>query len=319
MTGVPDQEQYINTVGIENFDYVDTRGWEYRDTQTEVKSDFVELLLEQWETVNPNKRSPAPVGIPNVVHWIWLRRDPKKQEFGELKGTFHKFMKTWIDRNPEFTFNIWTDNPNFEVPKQFGDIINVKGPQDIEDLLDKLPDQVRNNIKYLMKNHGNVGARSDTLRQCILYFEGGIYADVNDAMCMAPLDKMFEKFDFIIGMEPVVYVNNAIIASKKRHPIPQAMITWLAHNAREFVDEWEHDYTDEEQDAKDDYIVSTTGPIAMTQVMFGVMKNSIRKLDHSLILPSAWVYPNYWIPESPGVWLKPVSIFSHWDGRSFLE
>lgn len=319
MTGVPDKEQYINTVGIENFDYVDTKGWKYVDTGTEVKSDFVELLLDQWEVVNPNKRSNAPVGIPKDVHWIWLRRDPTKQEFGDLKPTFYKFMKTWIDRNPEFTFNIWTDNPNFEVPRQFEGMIRVRGPEEIAGLIERLPDEVRANIKYLLKNHMNVGARSDTLRQAILYLEGGIYADVNDAMCMAPLEKMFQKFDFIIGMEPVVYVNNAIIASKKKHPIPQAMLVWLSHNAREFVEEWEQDYTDEEQDAKDDYIVSTTGPIAMTQVIFGVMKRSLSKLNHSLILPSAWVYPNYWIPETPGIWLKPVSIFSHWDGREYLK
>ena len=128
-----------------------------------------------------------------------------------------------------------------------------------------------------------------------------------------------DKFDYIIGLEPVIYVNNAIIASKKKHPIGKAMISWLSHNAHDFVEEWKEDYKDESQDAKDDYIVSTTGPIAMTQAIFGVMKRKNPGLEHSLFLPSAWVYPNYWIAESPSVWLKPVSMFSHYDRRDYLK
>jgi hypothetical protein len=319
MTGVPDKDQYFNTVGIETFDYYTFDKWDYIGEESGGKLDFAEMLLEQWNKVNPGKRSSAPEGIPKVVQWIWLRRDISKKEYGPLKPIFYKFMNTWISRNPDFQFNVWTDNPNFVVPKQFEDVITVKGPDEIEKLLDKLPDNIRKKIKYLYKNHKNPGARSDTLRQVILYYEGGIYSDVNDGACLAPMDKMMDKFDYIIGMEPVMYVNNAIIASKKRHPIGQAMIGWLAKNYKDFVEEWSIDYKDEDQESKDDYIVSTTGPIALTQVIYGVMMRKKPGLDHSLFLPSAWVYPNYWIPESPGVWLKPVSIFSHYDMREFLK
>ena len=113
MTGVPDKDQYLNTVGIENLDFMVVNGWKYDDTESGIKSDFVELLLEHWEEVNPKKRSSSPIKIPDVIQWIWLRRDPKKEEYGLLKPLFYKFMSTWINRNPEFTFNLWTDNPNF--------------------------------------------------------------------------------------------------------------------------------------------------------------------------------------------------------------
>lgn len=319
MTGVPDKDQYLNTVGIEMFDYVEVEGWKYKGTESGNKIDFTEMLLDHWKKVNPQKPGSKPVnGIPKVVQWIWLRRDPRKQEFGPLKPLFYKFMNTWVKRNPNFIFNVWTDNPDFKVPKMFEGIITVKGPEEIEKLLNRLDSNVKAKIKFLFKNHLNPGARSDTLRQVILYLEGGWYGDVNDSVCLAPLDKMSENFDYLIGMEPVVYVNNAIVASKKRHVFSQCMISWLAYHAKEFVEEWEDDYVDEEQDAKDDYIVSTTGPIALTQVIFGAMMKHENKLKNTLILPSAWVYPNYWISETSDKWLKPVSIFAHYDQREFL-
>lgn len=318
MTGVPDKDQYFNTVGIEQLRYHKIDGWKYIGEETGDKLHFAEMLLEQWDKVNPSKRSVAPVGIPKIVQWIWVRKDITKNEYGPLKPVFYKFMNTWVERNPGFQFNIWTDNPNFKVPKQFADIVTIKGPEDIEQLMNKLPEEVRSKIKYLYKNHKNPGGRSDVLRQVILYYEGGIYSDINDGACLAPMEKMMEKYDYIIGMEPVMYVNNAIIGSKKKHPFGQAMIAWLAKNSKDFVEEWDIDYKDAEQVEKDDWVVSTTGPIALSEIIFGVMLRKKPGLEHTLILPSAWVYPNYWIAESPGIWLKPVSIFSHYDRRDFL-
>lgn len=320
MTGIPDKDQYMNTLGLETFDYMDVKGWKLIDSDKGAKNHWIELILEQWDRCNPRKKAKAPEGIPKKVQWIWLRRDPRKMEFGKLKPVFYKFMDTWIERNPGFEYNLWTDNPDFVVPKKYEDVITVKGPDEIEKILNKLPKgKVRDNIRYMYENHLNVGARSDTLRQCILYYDGGIYADVNDGACLAPMEKMMDKFDFIIGMEPVMYVNNAIIGAKKGHIINQAMIAWLADEAEDLVDEWENDYIDAEQEEKDDYIVSTTGPIAMTNVIFGLMLKERGGMDHSLFLPSSWIYPNYFIPESPTVWLKPVSITAHFDRRDYLK
>jgi hypothetical protein len=122
----------------------------------------------------------------------------------------------------------------------------------------------------------------------------------------------------MIGMEPVMYVNNAIIASKKGHVVPKRFLAVLAANAHDYVQEWIEDYAHEtEQDAKDDYIVGTTGPIAMSGIIFGVLRD--HTLKHSVIFPSSWVYPNYWIPEPSNVWLKPVSLFGHYDARDYLK
>jgi hypothetical protein len=317
MNGVVDKDQYLNTVGLESMDAVITQGWTYIDTEQKAKSDFTDDLLEHWKSVNPGKRSYSKGQIPKAINWIWVRKDIREDSYGALDPKFYKFMRSWIDRNPGFKYNMWTDNPNFNVPEEFKGIITIRGPEDIKKILAKLPKEVRSSITYLYKNHINPAVRSDVLRQVILYYEGGVYADVNDGLCLAPLEKMLEKFDYIIGMEPVMYVNNAILASKKRHPITQAMLAWLAHISKDFVEEWESDYLDAEAEDRDDYIVNMSGPIALTYVIFGLLESG-KKLDSTLILPASWVYPNYWIPESPENWLKPMSIFAHYDGRTFL-
>lgn len=320
MTGVPDVDQYLNTTGIENLEFMNVNGWKFIDIETGIKSEFVNGLLDHWKRVNPQKTKKAKNPIPEKVHWIWFRLHPKLKKYGKLKPKFYKFMDTWINRNPDFEFNIWTDNPDFDLPKRYEGIVNVRGPKEVEKLLNKLPSgHVRKNIKYMFNNHLNVGARSDTFRQVLLYYEGGMYSDVNDGACNASLKKMFEKFDYMIAMEPVVYMNNALIASAPGHIYTKNMIAWLAGSAHDFVDEWEEDYADAEQDERDDYIVSTTGPIALTQVIFGAMKDHYDLLDDTVMLPSSWMYPNYWQTESPENWLKPVSIASHYDGREYLK
>uniref|UniRef100_A0A6C0EL92 Uncharacterized protein n=1 Tax=viral metagenome TaxID=1070528 RepID=A0A6C0EL92_9ZZZZ len=318
MSGVPDKDQYLSTLGMEQMAAISFNDWDYVDDRDgEAKSNWVELLLEQWDRCNPYKSGKAKAHIPFKIHWIWLSRYHDGREFGKIQSKFYKFMETWIQRNPNFEINMWTDNPQFHVPPRFQDILRVRGPDDIKKAVHKLPPKVQRNITYMLRNHPNVGARSDTLRQVILYTEGGVYADVNDGACLASLQKMCEKFDFMIGMEPVMYVNNAIIAAKKGHIINKRFIAYLATNAHDFVNEWIEDYIDDpDQDSKDDYIVSTTGPIAMSTIIHGVLMDTT--LKHSVIFPSSWIYPNFWIKESSETWLKPISITAHYDARDYL-
>lgn len=319
MNGIADKDQYLYSVGIENFPLFDTQGWEYIDTIDRIKSEFSELLLQQWDVCNPGKSSKPKSHIPLKLHWIWLSLDHKGKSFGKIKSRFYKFMDTWINKNPEFEFNIWTDNPDFYLPDRYCGTVNVRGPDDITALLKKLPKNVEKEITYLVKNHPNVGGRSDCIRQVVLYEEGGLYSDINDGACLVSMKKMCEKFDYLIGMEPVMYVNNAIMGGKRHHPIFQGMIAWLAYNSRSFVIEWKNDYAGATQDEKDDYIVGTTGPIALTSIIFGILESNPGKLEHSLFLPSAWVYPNYWMPTSPIEWLKPISFCAHYDLRDYLK
>jgi hypothetical protein len=317
MNGIPDTVQYLNTVGIENLTFIDSRGWKFKEEDSGSKIEFSEILIDRWKKINPTKKPETKVSIPLKVHWIWLRLN-LDGKYGELPDRFFKFMDTWINHNQNFEFNIWTDNEDFKLPEKYENVIKVNGPGNIEKLFNKLPPNISKKIKFLYKNHKNVGARSDTLRQAILHIIGGMYSDINDGSCLMSLEQICNKFDFLIGLEPVMYVNNAIIGSAPKHDFTKNMLVWLANNSKDFVEEWDEDYTgkDVEQDEKDDYIVSTTGPIAMTYCIFGALKK--KEYNSSLILPSSWIYPNYWVKESPVHWLKPVSLTAHFDARDYL-
>jgi hypothetical protein len=316
MNGIPDKDQYLNTAGIEPLETTDVDGWDY-NADSIMKSEAAELLLEHWKTTNIKTRTKVLVGIPHKIHWIWLSLTPTGEKFGDIKPRFYKFMESWMDKNPTFEFNVWTDNKDFKVPERYKDIITVRGPDDIKNILNSLPVELKKNITYLFKNHPNVGARSDTLRQVILYMMGGMYSDINDGACLVSMKNLCDKFSYIIGMEPVMYVNNAIIGSRKRHTFSKNMLVWLSRNARSFVAEWKEYYVDEVQDAKDDYIVGTTGPIALTSVIIAAMMK--KKYPGSLIAPSSYIYPNYWNTVAPSMWLKPVSLTAHYDARDYLK
>ena len=177
--------------------------------------DWVQLVADRWSEINPAKRLPAGKSIPKKIHWIWLARQPGTPN--PLKPKYTKFMRSWILRNPNSEFYLWTDSSDPGIPTEIKDKVQVMNQDDISDLLNNLPAESRNGAIYMYKKHPNVGSRADTLRQCILYTIGGVYADVNDMLCMIPMEPYMEKFDFMAGLEPMLYVNNAFVA-----PAPKA-------------------------------------------------------------------------------------------------
>ncbi len=146
MSGIPDKDQYLSTLGLEQFGTVNVDGWNYVDEEDEAKSEWIEYLLEQWDRCNPRKAGRAKQHIPLKIHWIWLSKYHDGRKFGKLSSKFYKFMETWMVRNPEFEFNIWTDNPEFHLPSRFEGLIDVRGPADIKNLFGKLPQKIRKRI-----------------------------------------------------------------------------------------------------------------------------------------------------------------------------
>ena len=316
MCGIPNKHQYISTtdlnVWLEKYE-IEHRNLEIEE---EERSEWAEFLETHWIECNPSNAIilPKSKSIPFKIHWIWISRVPGTEN--PLKKRFTKFIKTWIVRNPNCEYNLWTDSSNPGVPIELKDKIRVRNIKDIQNILNSLPNSIKNGVKYVYKNHPNVGARSDTLRQSILYVEGGCYADVNDMNCLMPIEDLFEKFDYMIGLEPGIYVNNAFMASAPKHIIPKNFLTFISINSREFVKEWKDDSPDMSKDEKDDLIVSQTGPIAMTSVIFGVID---KDLSNTCIFPCSWIYPNYGVTKSSENWLKPVSLTAHFDARDYLK
>lgn len=269
---------------------------------------------DHWQRVNPKKQLKKTKGIPGNVHFIWLSKQPGKPN--PLKNNFKKFIETWVDRNEECDFYIWTDSSDIGLWPDLEEVINIMYKNDIDDLVKKLPSKWRSPLKKLLAKHPNVGVRADTLRQIILYSMGGIYADINDMACIMPMKNFRKKFDFMAGMEPMLYVNNAFIATKPKHIINKNFLIFISENANEFLDEWDPSLSTEE---KDNLVVSETGPIAFSGILYGVFDTDYGKLGNTCIFPCSWIYPNYEITESPESWLKPISMSCHYDARDYLK
>lgn len=312
--GIVNENLYYNTVGLNAYvNKIVVRGGVINVDDNESMYDWVRLCSEHWGRVNPASRLSSGGSIPGLIHFIWLSKVPGGSA-NPLKPKFKKYIASWINRNPECKCMIWTDSrTEFSVPVR-GMI--VKYGSDILEIIKKLPKHMQRNLTRLYKRHPNVGIRADTLRQMILYVMGGMYADVNDMSCIMPMKNFRKKFDFIAGMEPMMYVNNAFVAAKPRHIIQRNFLEYISQNSSTFLRDWDPKLETEE---KDNLVVSQTGPIAFSGILFGLLDKGSRYMKRSCILPSSWVYPNYQITSEPESWLKPVSITSHYDQRDYLK
>jgi mannosyltransferase OCH1-like enzyme len=315
-SGVLNADQYYATTGLNA--YLSKVYREHGHMESEEDSSmmhWVETLAERWKNINPAKRLPRGKSIPHKIHWIWLSRVPGTPN--PLRKKYTKFMKSWIMRNPTSEFFLWTDSSDPKISPEIRDRIQIMDANDINDLMNSLPSESKQGILHMYKKHPNVGSRADTLRQCILYSIGGIYADVNDMLCMIPLETYMDKFDFMAGLEPMLYVNNAFVASAPKHPIVRNFLQFIAQNSKEFVNNWDPNL---EKDEKDNLVVSQTGPIAFSSIIFGLIDPETgQDLPRTCIFPSKFIYSNYEINETPLSWLTPITLCSHWDERAFLK
>lgn len=316
-SGIVNPEQYYSTTGLNAFlersDRVRERGEDdWIEPEDTLMEEWVTRLNEQWAVVNPSKNLPSGKKIPYKIHWIWLSRVPGSAN--PLKPKFAKFMKSWIAYNPNCEYNLWTDSSDPGIHTDIVEYVRIRDSNDIQKLLNKLPEESKDGIKQMISQHPNVGSRADSLRQAILYIEGGCYADVNDMECLMPMESYFDKFDFMAGLEPMMYANNAFVSSSKGHPIVKNFLLSIAQNADDFIDEWDPDM---EKDDKDNLVVSQTGPIAFSSIIFGVLEN--KSMPRTCIFPSKFIYSNYEIADSPLSWLSPVSLSGHFDARDYLK
>jgi mannosyltransferase OCH1-like enzyme len=314
-SGIVNSEQYFSTTGLNA--YIDKA---YRAKsgieidEGSMMMDFVEKVAERWESINPATRSPKGESIPHKIHWIWLSKVPGSPN--PLKSKYTKFMKTWIDRNPNSEFFLWTDSSDPNISKSIADKVQIMDEDSIYDVLEQLPNESRDGIINMFENHPNVGSRADSLRQAILYTIGGVYADVNDMACLIPMEPYMDHFDFMAGLEPMMYANNAFVASAPGHPIVRNFLQFIAESSDDFIDDWDPDMDTEE---KDDLVVSQTGPVAFSSVINGVINNDEDVLPRTCIFPSKFIYSNYEISESPLSWLSFLSLTAHFDARDYLK
>lgn len=164
-------------------------------------------LYERQKELRHQKAHPK---IPKVVHFIWL--GPRS-----FPGESVKNIRTWMAKNPDWTFKFWTDRER-DPPCHGMETIVMK--------------------KYSFPLLGrcyeaseNWGEKSDVLRFEILFHQGGVYVD-HDANCLQPFDGMHGAYDFYCGLEaphpPVaglnITVGNGVIGSRPGHPVVKEVI-----------------------------------------------------------------------------------------------
>jgi hypothetical protein len=153
--------------------------------------------------------------IPKVVHFIWLGPRPFPPQSVSN-------VRSWIAKNPGWTFKFWTDRPR-DPPCHGMEAIVIK----------EYPFQL---LKHCYATSENWGEKSDILRFEILNSEGGVYVD-HDASCLKPFEPYHQAYDFFCGLETPhppfvgrhITAGNGVIGSRPGHPVIQRVIQLIDH------------------------------------------------------------------------------------------
>jgi mannosyltransferase OCH1-like enzyme len=131
--------------------------------------------------------------IPKIIHQIWLG--------GKFPDKYQDLSNSWLDKNPNWKFKLWTDDDL----EEFG-LVNIKQFNDAP----------------------NLGMKSDIFRYEILYRYGGLYIDT-DFQCLKSFDDLvyLELFTGTGHMDtPDMF--NGLIACKPKHNIMKLLIDGIS-------------------------------------------------------------------------------------------
>jgi len=138
-------------------------------------NDVNSLLLDQ------NQR------IPKLI-WQTAKSIPHPQS--------HEYIKTWIDKNPEYEWLFMDD---------------VRCDQFIKDNFNQEFYEMYMSLPYGVM-------RADVWRVCVVYVYGGTYVDT-DCECVVPINQWINNYSLIVAEEvPNGDIANFAFAAEPRHP-----------------------------------------------------------------------------------------------------
>ncbi|MBP2307309.1 glycosyltransferase [Azospirillum melinis] len=108
--------------------------------------------------------------IPRLIHQTW--------KTGDIPSGFQTLQRSWIARNPGFSYRFWTD----------GDI-------------ERFVAEEHPALLPVFRGYADPIARIDLARYLILRRFGGVYADL-DFECLQPIDGLLEGRSLVVGLEP---------------------------------------------------------------------------------------------------------------------
>ncbi len=167
------------------------------------------LLVLMWITKNKLQyRTTTTILSPYISHYISPRKPPTKnsripkqifQTFAKNRMAMETYNATrsWIKNNPEYSYNFFNDK--------------------------EIRQYIKNNFEKKVLTAFDMlvpGAyKADLWRYCILYKEGGVYADAKQ-INLVPLDKIIgSDVDFIsVKDEKRNAIFNAFICTVPNHP-----------------------------------------------------------------------------------------------------
>ena len=193
--------------------------------------------------------------IPKIIHQVWSGK------YGPVLPKFAEFAESWKKHHPDWDYVLWDE-------KAMNELVEEKFPQ-YRKQYEHLPFDIQ---------------RWDVIRYLILFTYGGLYADL-DYQCLKPFDAILDKQMCCMGLEPASHaqminkhfcIGNALMASVSAHPFFKELIMAVL----------KEDLVYDRQQNPIQWIISTTGPVILTDIWFKYAdKESIMLLNDTLVAP----------------------------------
>ncbi len=158
--------------------------------------------------------------IPKILHQTW--KDT------QLPAELAEFQRTWLEKHPGWTYNLWTDADNRQFIRQHYVWFLP--------IYDGYPEHIM---------------RVDAVRYFILHHFGGVYVDL-DFECLQSVEPLLQDHALVFGLEPQAHLEmrqragypldrivcNAFMASTPGHPFWEYVFKQLIsyHRAPEVLD-----------------------------------------------------------------------------------
>lgn len=189
-----------------------------------------------------------------IIHQIWYNLG----NGNTIPEKYKKYQQSWINHHQNWKYILWNEST---------------GDKLIQDYYPQYYNLYKN-VKYpIMK--------IDILRYCILELYGGLYADI-DYKCLSNFEDYIEKnnqYELFFNETPKAllknnYCNSLIISTKQYHPFWKILIKESFNRIQNYYDIY-HIY----------YVLKTTGPGLISDVITNLKENNIKLYNKINILP----------------------------------
>lgn len=201
----------FSVIAGKNFTTLGTAEGNYLIVSTpEDTLDEAKLVSKIYNVIAKSTKAYATrhvIAADRQVHWVWFRKSPTYKLTEEIILR----AASWIELNPGYVFHLWT---------------NLKDGAELEDFISDLDERIRDRyfrgaisvhyesefrecvFTWIQKHtpelenlyltvwasaeRHNIIMKTDYSRNILLAVHGGIYADFNDLLCLAPIEPVLE-------------------------------------------------------------------------------------------------------------------------------